>query len=217
MHPLFHRAHHHLRRAIDQPDTLGDADCEKLRDGIWGQPVNTVSSFAYVAAGMWLGARAVRLPRGERAAAGWYAAFVAVTGLGSVAYHGPQFTGAQLMHDVPIVGVVGIGAIVPFVRRRRDRPAVPGWSGAMGAAMAGAALVAGVSYVGGGTDSPVCRPESMWQFHGLWHVATASVAMMWGMALWPAGLALDGTVDGSARRSPEPAEVESIETGSTDG
>jgi hypothetical protein len=190
VHPVLHHAQRHLRRVIDQPDTLGDADCERLHDGLWGQPVNTVTSFAYVAAGLWLGARTARLPRPERPAAGWYAACVAITGVGSVAYHGPQFSGAQLLHDLPIAGVVGIGAAVPLLRRRRHRPAVPGWSGGLGVGMAAVAVVAGASYVGGGTDSALCRPDSLWQLHGLWHVATASMAAMWGWALWPG--ALDG-------------------------
>jgi hypothetical protein len=194
VHPVLHHAQRHLRRVIDQPDTLGDADCERLHDGLWGQPVNTVTSFAYVAAGLWLGARTARLPRAQRPGAGWYAAFVAITGAGSVAYHGPQFSGAQLLHDIPIAGVVGIGAVVPLLRRRRGDTAVPGWSPRLGVGMAAAAVVAGASYVGGGTDSPLCRPDSLVQLHGLWHVATASMAAMWGWALWPEAVGGSGAL-----------------------
>lgn len=47
-------AHHARRVVLDQPETLGDGDCEALRPGPIGQPVNTVTSLAYVAAGAWL-------------------------------------------------------------------------------------------------------------------------------------------------------------------
>lgn len=187
MSKLTELAQHRVRRLIEQPETLGDADCEELHDGLLGQPVNTLTSFAYVAAGIWLASRAARLPRGRRAAAGWYAGLMAVTGLGSVAYHGPQFAGAQVLHDVPIAGVLGIGVVVPLVRRRRHQPAVPGWSAGVGAGMATAAIVAGGAYIGGRTSSPLCRPDSWMQLHGLWHVATAAVTALWGFALWPAG------------------------------
>jgi hypothetical protein len=185
VHQVLLQARHHVRRVVGQPETLGDSDCERLHDGLLGQPVNTVTSMAYVAAGAWLGARAARLERRDRPAAGWYAAFVAITGMGSVFYHGPQFAGAQLLHDLPIAGVVGIGAAVPLLRSRRGRPPVPGWSPRLGVGMAAAAVVAGASYVGGGTDSSLCRPDSIVQLHGLWHVATASLVTMWGLALWP--------------------------------
>lgn len=169
---------------LDQPDTLGDGDCERLRAGWWGQPTNTATSFAYVVAGGWLASRLGRLPTAQRPAAGAYAAFVAVAGLGSVAYHGPQFDGAQFLHDAPIVGLFGVGAAVPVWRRLTRRPVLPGWSTATGVAMASAAAVGLAAYAGGRSTSPWCEPDSLLQLHGLWHIATAGLMALWGTVLW---------------------------------
>jgi hypothetical protein len=172
------------RMALDQPETLGDGDCEALRDGWWGQPTNTVTSFAYVVAGGWLGARLRRLRPGQRPAAGAYAALAAVAGIGSVAYHGPQFDGAQLLHDAPIVGLFGLGAAVPLWRRATGRAPLPGWSTRTGVAMAVTGTVGLAAYAGGRSTSPLCEPTSLVQLHGLWHVATATLMALWGTVLW---------------------------------
>lgn len=174
------------RAALDQPTTLGDGDCEALRPGWIGQPTNTVTSFAYVGVGGWLTARATRGPRQQRRGALAYAAATAVAGAGSVAYHGPQFAGAEFFHDAPIVAVAGIGAAVPLWRRFRGRTPLPGWSAPLGVAMAATGAVAGAAYLAGRTSSPCCRPNSLLQFHGLWHVGTAAVVGMWGAAVWAA-------------------------------
>lgn len=174
------------RVVLDQPETLGDGDCEALRAGPWGQPVNTLTSFGYVGVGAWLAGRSGRpsTPEGRGALA--YAALTALTGAGSVAYHGPQFAGAQFLHDTPIFGVAGVGAVVPLWRAARGRPPVPGWSAKLGAAMAVTSAAAGASYLAGRTSSRACRPRSWWQFHGWWHLGTAATIGMWGVALWPA-------------------------------
>ena len=177
---------------LDQPATLGDGDCEALRPGLIGQPVNTITSFAYVGAGVWLASRLGRLPSRQRPAAAAYAALTAVTGVGSIAYHGPQFAGAQFLHDAPIVGAFALGAVVPLWRLARRGVPVPGWSTRLGAAMAATTVGSLAAYAAGGTDSPLCRPESLLQPHGLWHVGTAALIAMWGAALWaprPAGAA----------------------------
>lgn len=170
---------------LDQPDVLGAGDCEALRDGWWAQPVNSVSSLAFVIAGAWLTARVGRLRPGQRGAAGAYAGLAVAIGVGSVAYHGPQFVGAQSLHDLPIVGLVGLGAAVPLVRLvRRQRP-LPGWSTRTAAVMAAVGSVAFVAYLGGRTDSGWCRPDSLFQLHGLWHVAAAALITGGGALVWP--------------------------------
>jgi hypothetical protein len=169
---------------LDQPATLGDGDCEALRPGLIGQPVNTITSFAYVGAGAWLASRLSRLPSGRRPAAAAYAALTAITGVGSIAYHGPQFAGAQFLHDAPIVGAFALGAVVPLWRLVRGGVPLPGWSTRLGAAMAATAVGSLAAYAAGGTDSPLCRPESLLQPHGLWHMGTAALIGIWGAALW---------------------------------
>lgn len=175
------------RGLIVQPDTLGDGDCEALHVGFLSQPTNSISSLGYVAGGAWLLKRVGRIEPRERIEAVGYAVSVALAGAGSVAYHGPQFGGAQLFHDLPIVAMVGIGLGVPALRVVRRRPVFQraGRSRALGAA--GLVAVAGLSYLGGRTGSPTCRPESALQLHGLWHLGTAAAATLWGTALWPIG------------------------------
>jgi Ceramidase len=41
------------------------------------------------------------------------------------------------------------------------------------------AVLAGAAFVLGRTGSPACAAGSWFQFHGLWHVATAVLAVMW--------------------------------------
>ncbi len=190
-------AHHARRIVLDQPETLGDGDCEAVRPGRLGQPVNTATSLAYVAAGGWLLRRVPALPAEARAGAIAYATLAALNGAGSVAYHGPQFPGAQFLHDAPVAGLVAVGAAVPLWRAVRHRQALPGWSGRRGAALAATVALAGASYAAGRTTSPLCRPRSLWQFHGLWHVATAGVVALHGAAVWAPAPA--GTPDPTAR------------------
>lgn len=176
-------------RAWSQPETLGDGDCEDLRGDILGQPVNTITSVGYVAVGAWLLERTRRLPSDQRTAAALYGAFVALSGAGSVAYHGPQFAGAQLFHDLPIAGMLGLGVGVPVARRLGGRPVLPGGVVRGVWVAAGFAAVGGLAFLAGRTDSPTCDPGSLLQFHGLWHLCTAVAAGAWATAIWPASAA----------------------------
>jgi hypothetical protein len=83
---------------------LGGSDCERLGAGWLAQPVNAVSSLAYVAVGASLLLRAEHPgeSRGLLVAAGLA---VAGVGAGSVAYHGPQPAWAGLAHNGSIVGL----------------------------------------------------------------------------------------------------------------
>jgi hypothetical protein len=82
----------------------GLADCEALGDGVFAQPANTVSSLGFVAvgAGVLFGARRPE----QRALSLVVGACLIGTGLGSVLYHGPQPAHAELLHDLPIVGLL---------------------------------------------------------------------------------------------------------------
>lgn len=174
-----------VHAVIDQPTTLGDADCEALHEGLLTQPVNTVTSGAFVGVGAWLATRITSLEPDQRKVAATFAALVALNGVGSIAYHGPQFPGSQTLHDLPIYGMLAMSAGVPLWRTTRGRPGLPGWSGVKGVALAAAAVVGGASYIGGRTASRTCDPDSWLQFHGLWHLSTAAVAAIWSTVLWP--------------------------------
>jgi len=104
---------------------LGGSDCERLGAGWLAQPVNAVSSLAYVAVGASLLLRADHPgeSRGLLVAAGLA---IAGVGAGSVAYHGPQPAWAGLAHNGSIVGLalVIIGHNVWLVAEDGPRRAV---------------------------------------------------------------------------------------------
>jgi hypothetical protein len=81
---------------------IGESDCEQLGDGLLAQPVNALTSFAYVLVGLAIAIAAAR--RVDRPIPSYvYAACIAAIGLGSVAFHGPQPAGSRVMHDLPIL------------------------------------------------------------------------------------------------------------------
>lgn len=136
---------------------LGGSDCEALRDGWLGQPANTVSSLAYVVAGAYVLRRG-----GPRAPA----LALASVGVGSVLYHGPMPPGAELVHDGSIVA---LGAVILLTGWRRPLRWPP-------VAALGAAIVVNLLTR---TDAPLCRPDSLLQGHGAWHVLTAIAVASW--------------------------------------
>jgi hypothetical protein len=81
---------------------LGETDCEELADGLLAQPVNAISSLSYVVVGLTIAVLAVRSGR-QLTNSLVYAGCLAAVGLGSVAFHGPQTSGSQVMHDLPIL------------------------------------------------------------------------------------------------------------------
>ena len=170
---------------LNQPPSLGDSDCEALHAGFFSQPVNAVTSLSYLGVGIWAATRVPSLQREERSAASVFAAIVALNGVGSVAYHGPQFPGAQTLHDLPAYGVAVMSAAVPLWRKLRGRKAFPGWTGAKGIGLLAANSVAAGSYIEGRSASRMCDPDSWVQFHGLWHLSTAAVMAIWATVLWP--------------------------------
>lgn len=98
---------------------LAEGDCEAVADGVLGQPANTISSLAFVAAGAWLLSR-VHHDGGWRWGTLGLAAVAA--GIGSVAYHGPMPPVGQFLHDLGLVSMpLTVGAIEVGVRRRGVR------------------------------------------------------------------------------------------------
>jgi hypothetical protein len=164
---------------------LGEADCEALRDGLVNQPANTISSLGYLLVGIWLGFRLRIVPPAERVWAATYAVMVGLNGVGSVAYHGPQFSGAELLHDLPVVGTLLVGLGVPLRRRLSGVPPLPGASPRRLVAGVACGLLAGAAYFLGRTASPICDPDSPLQPHGVWHLATAAIMGIWALVVWP--------------------------------
>lgn len=109
---------------------LAESDCEHCRPGLVSQPVNTVSSLAYVAAG----ADLLRRPNPDRA----FAWAVISVGIGSVAYHGPGGRAGKWTHDASLIAMLGLLSLSD-VTHAEGRPMPPA---AIGAVIASAAVLA---------------------------------------------------------------------------
>lgn len=153
---------------LDGMGTLGGSDCEAVRDAVLAQPVNSLSSLAYVAAGAYVLRR-----RGPVAPA---LALVAV-GAGSVLYHGPMPPGAELVHDGSIVALVAATSWAAWRRRPWPRPPLAALA-ALAAAVAANVLTR--------TGAPLCRPHSLLQGHAAWHALTALALALWLTRAWRA-------------------------------
>jgi hypothetical protein len=145
---------------------LGGSDCEALHGGWLGQPVNCLSSLAYVGAGAWVLRR-----RGP----GLVAAALGAVGLGSVVYHGPMPAGAEAVHNASIAALTATVLVTAWRRRSLPRPPAVAVL-AFGAAIAVNLLTR--------TGAPLCRPHSLVQGHAAWHALTALALATW-LAAWP--------------------------------
>jgi hypothetical protein len=116
--------------------SLAAGDCERLRDGLLGQPVNAASSLAYLVVAAWLLGRGVGGGPGRREPATVaFGVAVAWTGAGSLDFHGPATPAARFLHDAGLVSVVLFVAAADLARlagRPERAPAV--WAGATAAA-----------------------------------------------------------------------------------
>jgi hypothetical protein len=84
---------------------LGGSDCETWQPGLLHQPVNSLSSLAYAAAGLWIATRP-GTDRAGRVAGTVFGTAVISTGVGSLLYHGPQWPGSAFVHDAAIPSAV---------------------------------------------------------------------------------------------------------------
>jgi hypothetical protein len=180
-------------QVLNAPLRFGHTDCERIVGATLAQPVLAVTSLAYIAVGMAVLCWAMRLTAPLAGAAG--VALVAV-GAGSLAYHGPQPSWAELAHDWPIVvaGAIYAAGLARSLARsgRRQRRSV--WAAAAGLFALGLA-----AYAAGRSGSPLCRPDSLWQYHGAWHVLSAAAA---GWAAW--AMVPGPPVSGDQRGQPRP-------------
>lgn len=179
------------------------ADCELIRQGLLGQPVNTITTLAFVVAGGWL----LRRP-GAR----WVGVALLATGVGSFVFHGPMPEWGEWAHDVTLAWlIVVIGGLntrweawsrtpsllviavpVALLPALGDSIAVSATVIVLGSILlrrptrtelAPLFLLGVVAVLGrlGATGWPLCDPESVWQMHGLWHIG-AAVAVAWWTA-----------------------------------
>jgi hypothetical protein len=157
------------------PARFGHTDCERIAGVVLAQPVLAVTSLAYVAAGVAVLFWAVRV---RATLAGAAAVALVAVGAGSFAYHGPQPSWAELAHNWPIVAAGAVYAAGLARSGRRQQ-----WS-----AWAAPAVVFALglsAYVAGRSGSPLCRPDSLWQYHGAWHVLSGVAAGLAARAMAP--------------------------------
>jgi hypothetical protein len=112
---------------------VAGSDCEMLRDGSIAQPVNTLSSLAYVVVAVWILLRIARSDVPRRAFGIALGAATISVGLGSVAFHGPGGDGGRFVHDFSIAALllVVIGSDLVLLRSSW----LPAALGAVGAAV----------------------------------------------------------------------------------
>ncbi len=181
------------------------SDCELIAHAFWGQPVNTVTTLAFLVAGVVVA---------RRFALRWIGFALVATGIGSFLFHGPMPPGSQWAHDVSlawlILVVAGLGQ--PWERFTRfpglavlgvTLALIPGvadllavllvgvaifvllWRDRSPQSVAALAVLAVFAVIGrlGATGGPLCEPESLLQPHGLWHIGAAVVVAWWALTL----------------------------------
>jgi len=97
---------------------VGGSDCEHIGQGLLAQPANTLSSLAYVLAGLLILGRAAVARPGARVAPAVYAVTVVGVGIGSAAFHGPMPAWGRFGHNLSIAAVLAfvIGYDVALAR-----------------------------------------------------------------------------------------------------
>ncbi len=82
---------------------IGESDCENIGAGFLAQPVNAISSLAFVLFGIIVVVSAVSQPRNERVNRFIVGTLMIATGGGSVLFHGPQGPASHFLHDATIL------------------------------------------------------------------------------------------------------------------
>lgn len=184
-------------------------DCELIGPGILGQPVNTLTTGAFLLLGVWLA---------SNARSRWVGVALMATGAGSFVFHGFMPPWGEWAHDVALAWLIATIAGQGTRWERWSRlPALAALAALFAAfpiaadpvavalaVIAGAALLARrpplaelmpfgllaiVAILGrlGSTGGPLCDPSSIWQLHGLWHIG-AAVAVTWWTVVRNSGL-----------------------------
>ncbi len=78
---------------------IGESDCETIGRGLLAQPVNAVSSLAYVVVGVIVLYSVFRSEEEERTVRSVFGSLLIATGIGSLLFHGPQGPASRVIHD----------------------------------------------------------------------------------------------------------------------
>lgn len=93
-------------------------DCEQVRVAGLAQPVNAVSSAAYLAGGAYVLGRLGALGRAKRLRTIAAGSAIALNGIGSVAYHGWPSAWTHWLHDIAIVAFLATPVAIDLGRFR---------------------------------------------------------------------------------------------------
>ena len=175
-------------------------DCELIGTGFLSQPVNSVTTLAFLVAGVWVLRRHTTV---------WIGIALIATGVGSFVFHGPMPSWGEWAHDVTLSWLIvtigalrtrwegwsrtpalfGLALLFAFLPQVADPIAVALTVVVMGSillrrpsrheTLALGLLVAGAAFGRlGSTGWPLCDPASTFQPHGVWHV-TAALSVAW--------------------------------------
>ena len=112
-----------------------------------------------------------------------------------------QTTGAKVLHDAPIAALLLLIAVIIIVRWRKGETIFPGVTRRRVIALAVTGGLAGLSFLSGRTESPVCDPDSALQPHGGWHLLTSIAFVLVAALLF------------RPQRSPEPLPLPEAQEG----
>ena len=177
--------------------------CELIGDGFLGQPVNGITSLAFLVGGLVVASRP-----GVR----WIGIALAATGIGSFLSHGPMPPYSDWVHDVTLGWLLVLIAATGTRWEKQARwgsipllgaglAVIPGIAGPARILLAGLAVVsvllqdrsprtlvplgllAAAGLIGwlGDTGGPLCNPASPFQPHALWHVGAAAAVTWWAL------------------------------------
>jgi hypothetical protein len=174
-------------------DAMGSGDCEAIQAGFLAQPINALSSVAYLIAAVVIVIQARGLVASWQRQSWSYAALVTLVGLGSVDFHGPQTPIAQVAHDAPIAILGGFVVVIIVLRWHRDRTIAPGFNRPRLIGLIVIAVLALPAFFAGRTQSAACDPDSFLQPHAAWHVLTAIGFLLVWQLLYDHGRRSDST------------------------
>ena len=169
----------------------GAGDCERLREGLVAQPVNTASALAYLLAAAWLARQGAGRDAAARREALAFGLAVAAAGVGSVDFHGPGSPAARWLHDAGLCAAVSFVAVHDLARLAGARRlAVPAWAATAGAGglllgvapRAGGALAGALGVLVAAGEVAVARRRRRCGGTGAYRAGVAALAV--GAACW---------------------------------
>jgi hypothetical protein len=151
-------------------DCLPTSDCERVRPTGLAQPMNAASSLAYFPASLGVLIVARQTAGSMRIQLTTYAAALAASGIGSVAYHGHRPDRTHYVHDgsIQVTFALALSLLARVALNGRAH-----WRNPHVRQLLILALLAAGAYGGGRSGSPLCRPDSPLQLHSAWHVLSA--------------------------------------------